>query len=120
MQPEQKDAALLWDIKKAAEDILEFVKGMKDHQFKSNKVVRYAVERQILVIGEAAKNVSDSLKENHPEIPWSAIIGQRNIIAHEYSDILVELTCPCFWSSRYESISRLDLHPIPGPIFMRI
>ena len=90
MQPEQKDAALLWDIRQAAEDIVEFVKGMKAHQFESNKVVRYAVERQILVIGEAAKNISDSLKESHPEIPWSAIIGQRNIIAHEYGDILVE------------------------------
>lgn len=90
MQPEQKDAALLWDIKQAAEDIIDFVKGMQADQFESNKVVRYAVERQILVIGEAAKNISDSLKKDHPEIPWSAIIGQRNIIAHEYGDILVE------------------------------
>ena len=90
MQPEQKDAALLWDIKHAAEDIIEFVKGMNAHQFETNKVVRYAVERQILVIGEAAKNISASLKEDHPEIPWNAIIGQRNIIAHEYGDILVE------------------------------
>ncbi len=90
MPPEQKDAALLWDIKQAAEDIIDFVKGMEAHQFESNKVVRYAVERQILVIGEAAKSISDSLKEGHPEIPWSAIIGQRNIIAHEYGDILVE------------------------------
>ena len=54
MQPEQKDAALLWDIRQTAEDILEFVKGIKAHQFESNKIVRYAVERQILVIGEAA------------------------------------------------------------------
>jgi len=46
MPPEQKDAALLWDIKQAAEDITDFVKGMKSHQFESNKVVRYAVERQ--------------------------------------------------------------------------
>ena len=90
MQPEQKDAALLWDIKQAAEDIINFVEGLTAHQFESNKVVRYAVERQILVIGEAAKNISESLKEDHPEIPWGAIIAQRNIIAHEYGDIMVE------------------------------
>ncbi len=90
MQPEQKDAALLWDIKQAAEDIIDFVKGMQAHEFESNKVVRYAVERQILVLGEAAKNISDSLQEDHQEIPCSAIVGQRNIIAHEYGDILVE------------------------------
>ena len=40
MQPEQKDAALLWDMRQAAEDILEFVKGIKSHQFESNKIVR--------------------------------------------------------------------------------
>jgi uncharacterized protein with HEPN domain len=90
MQPEQKDRALLWDIKEAAQDILEFVEGMSSQDFETNKVVRYAVERQILVIGEAANKVSDSFKESNSQIPWSAIIGQRNIIAHEYGEILVE------------------------------
>ncbi|MBW8015210.1 MAG: DUF86 domain-containing protein [Planctomycetes bacterium] len=54
------------------------------------KVTRYAVERQILVIGEAANKISDSFKEENPQIPWSAIIAQRNIIAHEYGEILVD------------------------------
>ena len=53
-------------------------------------MIRYAVERQILVIGEAAKGLSNSLKEKTPEIPWGAIVGQRDILAHEYGDILVE------------------------------
>ena len=109
MLPEQKDAALLWDIKQAAEDIIDFVNGMKAHQFESNKVVRYAVERQILVIGEAAKNISDSLKKDHPEIPWSAIIGQRNIIAHEYGDILVER----IWLLAIERIPELLKQIVP-------
>jgi uncharacterized protein with HEPN domain len=43
-----------------------------------------------LLLVKPPKTSSDSLKEKHPEIPWSAIIGQRNIIAHEYGDILVE------------------------------
>jgi len=44
----------------------------------------------MLVIGEAAKNVSSTLRGAHPEIPWSSIIAQRNILAHEYGEILVE------------------------------
>jgi uncharacterized protein with HEPN domain len=90
MQPEDKDAALLWDIKEAALDIIEFTSGRTSHQFESDKMVRYAVERQILVIGEAAKGISSALKEKTPDIPWSAIIAQRNILAHEYGEILVE------------------------------
>ena len=103
MQPEQKDRALLWDIKEAAQDILEFVEGMSSQDFEASKVVRYAVERQVVVIGEAANKISDSFKEKNHQIPWSAIIAQRNIIAHEYGEILVER----IWLLTHEHIPEL-------------
>jgi uncharacterized protein with HEPN domain len=53
-------------------------------------MLRYAVERQIHVIGEAARRVSDTFSGNHPEIPWKGIIGLRNVLAHEYGEVLVE------------------------------
>ena len=90
MQPEQRDIALLWDMKKAACEIVEFIQGVTYEEFESNKVLRYAVERQILVVGEAAGRVSSTFRDAHPEIPWSSIIAQRNILAHEYGEILVE------------------------------
>ncbi len=90
MLPEKKDAALLWDMLKAATEIVQFVEGVKYAEFQSNKILRYAIERQILVIGEAAKRVSAAFKDSYPQIPWTAIIGQRNILAHEYGEILVE------------------------------
>ena len=52
--------------------------------------MRYAVERQILVIGEAANHLSDAFISENKEIPWRKIIGMRNIIAHEYGEILLE------------------------------
>jgi uncharacterized protein with HEPN domain len=58
MLPEERDAALLWDMRLAACEIVEMIEGIKYEEFVSSKVVRYAVERQILVIGEAAKGVS--------------------------------------------------------------
>lgn len=42
------------------------------------------------VIGEAARHISDEFREEHPEIPWLQIIGQRNAHAHEYRVIMVE------------------------------
>lgn len=90
MLPEEKDAALLWDMLKAATEIDQFVEGVKYTDFKSNKMLRYAVERQVLVIGEAAKRVSVAFKNSHPQIPWTAIVGQRNILAHEYGEVLIE------------------------------
>jgi uncharacterized protein with HEPN domain len=36
------------------------------------------------VIGEAARSVSQSLKDRHPEVPWPQIVALRNILVHEY------------------------------------
>lgn len=90
MQPEDRDAAFLWDILEAAKDIHDFVRKMNFKDFSSDKKTRYAVERQLLVIGEAAKGVSDSYKQKYPEIPWKSMVGLRNILAHEYGEVLVE------------------------------
>lgn len=90
MQPEKRDAALLWDMREAAREITQFIKDVGYEDFESNKVIRYAVERQILVIGEAAGRVSSTFRDAHTEIPWTSIIAQRNILAHEYGEILVE------------------------------
>ena len=39
------------------------------------------------IIGEAANRISDSFQKKHSEIPWKSIIGQRNILIHEYGEI---------------------------------
>lgn len=114
MLPEDRDLALLWDMKEASRDISEFVRGVAFAQFASNKMLRYAVERQLLVIGEAAKHTSEVFKQAHPEIPWSSIIAQRNVLAHEYGEVLIER----IWLVATERISELFdlLEPlIPQP-----
>jgi uncharacterized protein with HEPN domain len=90
MQPEQRNAAYLWDIHQAATEIMHFVKNLTFHDFENNKMVRYAVERQLLVIGETANHLTEAFKDQHSHVPWNSIIAQRNILAHEYGEILVE------------------------------
>ncbi len=46
-----------------------------------------AVKRLLEIVGEAARRVSPSFRAAHPEIPWSDMIGQRNVLAHEYGTI---------------------------------
>jgi uncharacterized protein with HEPN domain len=38
----------------------------------------------LTIIGEAAKNISDELMNEHPEIPWKATAGMRDKIMHHY------------------------------------
>ena len=90
MRPEERDLAYLWDMRQAAREITAFMLGTAYAKFEQDKILRYAVERQLLVIGEAAAHVSREFQEQHPEVPWVQIIGQRNVLAHEYGEILVE------------------------------
>jgi uncharacterized protein with HEPN domain len=85
-----KDKALLWDMKTASEDIQSFINGLMYDSFVNDKKTRYAVERQLLVIGEAANHVSEELKNENSQIQWKRIIGLRNVLAHEYGEILID------------------------------
>lgn len=90
MAPEERDAALLLDLMTAVEEIESFLAGADFNRFQSDRLLRYAVERQLIVIGEAARRLSESFKALTPAVPWKAIVGLRNILAHEYGEILAE------------------------------
>ena len=103
MRPEQRDLAYLWDMREEARQIAAFLKGIPYAKFVQNKMVRYAVERSLMIIGEAANHVSDEFQDAHPEIAWRQIIGQRNVLAHEYGDIKVDR----IWSAAAISVPLL-------------
>lgn len=87
MQPEQRDPAYLWDMLDAARTVREFTAGISFAEYMADRKLQLAVEREIEIIGEAARKVSDDFRDAHPELPWRAIVGQRHILAHEYGRI---------------------------------
>lgn len=103
MQPSERDNAYLWDMLQASQDIAAITADMSFDVFKENKQIRLAVERTFEIMGEAAKRVSAELQEKHQEIPWRSIIGQRNVIAHEYADVDVAL----LWRTAIEEVPKL-------------
>lgn len=91
MSGEKNDLAFLWDMQDAAKAIEQFIKERTFHDYLNNRMLRGAVERHLEIIGEAANRVSRVFQENHPEIPWRRIIGQRHVLAHEYGELKQEL-----------------------------
>jgi len=87
MPPEKTDDKYLWDMLDAAKAILGFIAGRTFMDYNRNRMLRNAVERNLEIIGEAANKVSPEFKLLHASIPWRGIIGQRNVIAHDYGDI---------------------------------
>jgi uncharacterized protein with HEPN domain len=88
MPLEEQARSYLWDIHEAAREIQEFLRGVKFHEFEENKILRYAIERQLLVIGEAAAHISPQFRKKHPEINWARLVELRNVLAHEYGETL--------------------------------
>ena len=50
-----------------------------------------AILRNLAVIGEAVRSLSDETRTRIPDVPWAAIAGLRNIVVHEYFLINPEL-----------------------------
>jgi len=91
------------DILAAAERATRFVGEMDLAAFKADERTAAAVLHQIFLIGEAAARLPEGIRNRAPDIPWQEIIGMRNIIAHGYFEVDLEVP----WKT-----VRLDLRPL--------
>ncbi|MHC4116657.1 MAG: HepT-like ribonuclease domain-containing protein [Planctomycetota bacterium] len=90
MQPDPDDMARLWDILDAARAAMQFTNGITFEDFLANRMVRNAVERNLEIIGEAARCVSQEFRDSVADIPWRAMTALRKVLAHEYGEIRYE------------------------------
>ena len=74
----------LQDILEGIGAIERFIAGVSFEEFAQNEEKIFAVEKAIEIIGEAVKNIPDSLRIQYPEIPWKSIAGMRDKLVHEY------------------------------------
>ena len=49
-----------------------------------------AIERELEIIGEAVKNIPESLKNKHQEVHWKGISGFRDILSHAHFGIIID------------------------------
>ena len=85
------DAARLGHIFDAISRIESYVSKVDKPTFIANNMMQDAVVRQLEIIGEAARNVSDQLTEKHPELPWFEMRAIRNKIVHDYLENNTEI-----------------------------
>ena len=91
MRPEERDPAHLWDMVEAARAVVDFIEHLALEDFlaagKDREITRLAVERELEILGEAARRVSSRFRDEHAEIPWKETVGLRNVISHEYDKV---------------------------------
>lgn len=75
---------LLEDIEKSCAKILRYTQGLERDTFRSDEIRFDGVLFNLHVIGEAVKGLPDELRERYGDVAWREIAGMRDVIAHSY------------------------------------
>ncbi|MEK6914322.1 MAG: DUF86 domain-containing protein [Nanoarchaeota archaeon] len=81
----------LKDILESISNIENFSRELTKKDFINSIEKQSATIRQIEIIGEAVKNISDLIKEKNSAVEWKKIAGMRDIIINQYFNINVEI-----------------------------
>lgn len=90
-------------IQEAIDYIKSFTKGKTAADFEAEPMMRFAVERQLEIIGEVSNHITSERKALAPNIEWKKIKSFRNIAAHEYRGIDYEIIAPISCSMTFRS-----------------
>ncbi len=85
------DKEYLKDILIACENILQYKEGYDFNMFINDRRTQDAIIRNIEIIGEAVKNISESLKEKYVNVEWKEIAKTRDKIIHSYFGIDLDI-----------------------------
>ena len=87
----RSDRLRLEGIYRAIERIEQYVAGLDFRGFLEDTKTQDAVIRNLEVIGEAVKHLSDEIREAYPEIPWRVMAGLRDRLIHHYFSINLDV-----------------------------
>lgn len=95
------------DDRDTLEDILERIGRVQAYTaggkpaFMESEMVQDAVIANFVVIGEATRNLSEDLRDQHPEVPWRQIAAFRNFII------------PAYWGVKLERVWQIITDDLP-------
>ena len=74
-------------------DLIEkYMQGKSEDDFMESAELQDCVIRRIEIIGEAVKNLPETIKKKYPDIQWKRIAGMRDVLIHEYFGVDLDLT----------------------------
>ena len=98
-----EDRVRLRHMLDAALEIRQYVQSARREDLNRDRKLVHSLVRLFEIIGEAATQISEQLRENIPEIPWFIIIGMRNRLIHAYFSIDLDVV----WSTSTQDIPLL-------------
>lgn len=84
---EKDDLVFVEHILDSIGKVEKYTDSINVHEFVDNDMVQDAVLRNLEIIGEATKNLSNDFRDKNPDIPWRKMAGMRDILIHDYLGI---------------------------------
>lgn len=100
MSSDRDPSDYLQDIIDASLHAETFVAGMSFDAFVSDTKTLWATIRALEIVGEATRNIPESLRERYPAIPWRAMAGMRDKLIHAYASVDAEVV----WKTVHEDV----------------
>ena len=85
------DTTILEDIRAAIDRISSYSHGLEYDDFVTDIKTQDAIIRNIEILGEATKLLSEKAKEKYPNVPWKDIAGTRDKLIHDYFGVNIDV-----------------------------
>jgi len=73
------------------EFITKTISGISKDTFLGDSLLQHGICMSIITIGECANHLSDEFIDKYNEVPWTKVIAVRNMVAHVYWQLDMEL-----------------------------
>ena len=87
MREEVRDLGRIRHMVESINNIFSFMENKTVQDLKKDKMLFYAVVKNIEIIGEAAYKLTFGFVDSHPQTPWKQIIRMRHVLVHGYFQI---------------------------------
>lgn len=89
--PKRDPVLLVGDIRACLHQVAQYIQDMDLEAFGSDRKTIDAVTRNLEIIGEAARQLTEADRAAYPQIPWPRMVGLRHRIVHDYFGIDTDL-----------------------------
>lgn len=81
------DKVILAEILDCSDAVQAFIRGFDEDTFRADRKTQSAVIHQLLVLGEAAKQLSEEARRTFPDVPRREVAGMRDRLIHGYHEV---------------------------------